>query len=214
MRGIRLRRLISRQKGLWLAALVGVGFALLLILLLSAALGPVLTELAGAEVERQVTEILNRAVECTLDSEGVAYADLVAVEKDQQGRVTLLSVDTVKLNSLRVQILEQMLEEVGELDSSALGVPLGALTGLPALSGWGPSVPVRVYAAAVPAAEFSNAFTAQGVNQTLHQIFLDMTVEVTLLLPGGKGNTSVSARVCLAETLLVGGVPQTYLSRP
>ena len=204
---------MGRQRGLWLAALVGVGFALLFILLVSAALGPVLTDLAGAEVERQVTAILNRAVERTLDAEGVAYADLVSMEKDQQGRVTLLSVNTVKLNALRVEILDQVLDEVGALDAAALGVPLGALTGLPALSGWGPSVPVRVYAAAVPAAEFTNAFTAQGVNQTLHQIFLDMTVEVTLLLPGGKGDAAVSARVCLAETLLVGEVPETYLQR-
>ena len=71
-----------------------------------------------------------------------------------------------------------------------------------------------VLTAAVPKAEFSNQFTAQGINQTLHQIMLDITVDVTLLIPGGRAETNVTAQVCVAETLLVGEVPDTYLGLP
>ena len=75
-------------------------------------------------------------------------------------------------------------------------------------------LPVGVLTAAVPKAEFSNQFTAQGINQTLHQIMLDITVDVTLLIPGGRAETNVTAQVCVAETLLVGEVPDTYLGLP
>lgn len=141
----------------------------------------------------------------------MAYADLVTVERDESGKVSLVAVDSVKLNSLRTQILEQVLEQVEGLDAQELGVPLGSLTGFATASDWGPVLPVGVLTAAVPKAEFSNQFTAQGINQTLHQIMLDVTVELTLLIPGGRTETSVTAQVCVAETLLVGEVPQTYL---
>ena len=138
----------------------------------------------------------------------------MTVERDESGKVSLLAVDSVKLNTLRTQILQEVLEQVEGLDAQELGVPLGSLTGFATASDWGPTLPVGVLTAAVPKAEFSNQFTAQGINQTLHQIMLDITVEVTLLIPGGRAETSVTAQVCVAETLLVGDVPDTYLGLP
>lgn len=203
-----------RGGGLLLAAAVGIGLALLVIWLLDAALRPAVTTLATVQAQNKITGIVNDAVTATLADQGVAYADLVTVERDESGKVSLLAVDSVKLNTLRAQILEEVLEQVEGLDAQELGVPLGSLTGFSTASDWGPTLPVGVLTAAVPKAEFSNRFTAQGINQTLHQIMLDITVEVTLLIPGGRAETSVTAQVCVAETLLVGEVPDTYLGLP
>ena len=74
--------------------------------------------------------------------------------------------------------------------------------------------PVRVLTAAVPAADFENVFTSAGINQTLHQVMLHIRVECTLLIPGGTVDTAVETRVCAAETLLVGQVPDAYLELP
>lgn len=204
----------GQGRGLLLAAAVGVGLALLVICLVDAALRPAVTTLASVQAENEITGIINDAVAATLADQGVAYSDLVTVERDESGKVSLLAVDSVKLNSLRTQILEQVLAEVEGLDAQELGVPLGSLTGFATASDWGPVLPVGVLTAAVPRAEFSNQFAAQGINQTLHQIMLDITVELTLLIPGGRTETSVTAQVCIAETLLVGEVPQTYLGLP
>lgn len=210
------RRSAHRRQGsgLLLAAVVGIGLALLVIWMVDAALRPAVTTLASVQAENEITGIVNDAVAATLADQGVAYADLVTVERDEGGKVSLLAVDSVKLNSLRTQILERVLEQVEGLDAQELGVPLGSLTGFATASDWGPVLPVGVLTAAVPKAEFSNQFTAQGINQTLHQIMLDVTVELTLLIPGGRTETSVTAQVCVAETLLVGEVPQTYLGLP
>ena len=210
----RPRRPVRRRPGrFWglLPAAVGVGLALLVIWAVDAALRPAVTTLAAARAENEITGIVNDAVTATLADQGVVYADLVNVERDGSGKVSMLAVDSVKLNTLRTQILQQVLEQVEGLDAQDLGVPLGSLTGFSTASDWGPVLPVGVLTAAVPRAEFTNQFVAQGINQTLHQIMLDITVEVTLLIPGGQAKTSVSAQVCVAETLLVGEVPQTYL---
>ena len=209
---IRLFRRRRRQyDGFLLAAAAGIGIAILVIALTDAALRPSITTLASVRAEQQVTSILNDAVEDTLEAQGLTYADLVTIEKDQQGRITLLTVDSLKLNRLRVEILERVLNEVTGLDTQDLGIRFGSLTGFATASGWGPVLPVQVLTAAVPQAVFSNRFTAQGINQTLHQIYLDVTVDITLLIPGGQSETTVSAQVCMAETLLLGQIPDTYL---
>ena len=207
-RRFRVRR---RGRGLAAAAAVGIALALLVIALADAALRPAVTTLATVQAQNKVTGIINDAVTATLAHQGVAYTDLVTVERDDSGKVSLLAVDSVKLNTLRTQILQEVLDQVEGLDAQELGVPLGSLTGFATASDWGPVLPVGVLTAAVPRAEFSNRFTAQGINQTLHQIMLDITVELTLLIPGGRAETTVTAQVCVAETLLVGEVPDTYL---
>lgn len=203
-----------RGRGLLLSALLGVGLALLVIAALDNALRPVVTTLAQAKTENVVTGIINDAVMETLSAEAVAYQDLVTLERDSSGQVALLSTNSAKMNALRTQILQMVLEKVDSLDSRDLGIPLGSITGLSTASDWGPDLPVQVLAAAAPTAEFRNVFTSEGINQTLHQVMLDVQVEITLLIPGGKTETQVSAEVCVAETLLLGQVPDTYLELP
>lgn len=217
IRAPRLRRrspAIRRGGRALLPALLGIGLALLVIAALDNALRPVVTTLAQAKTENVVTGIINEAVMETLSAEAVAYRDLVTLERDSMGQVTLLSTNSPKLNALRTQILQTVLEKVDALNSEDLGIPLGSITGLSTASDWGPELPVQVLAAATPAAEFRNVFTSEGINQTLHQVMLDVQVDITLLIPGGKTETQVSAEVCVAETLLLGQVPDTYLELP
>ena len=217
LRKPRVRRsepAIRRGRGLALSALLGVGLALLVIAALDNALRPIVTTLAQAKTENVVTGIINDAVIETLSAEAVAYQDLVTLERDSSGQVTLLSTNSAKLNALRTQILQTVLEKVDALNSEDLGIPLGSITGLSTASDWGPDLPVQVLATATPTAEFRNVFTSEGINQTLHQVMLDVQVKITLLIPGGKTDTQVNAEVCVAETLLLGQVPDTYLELP
>lgn len=202
-------------RGGWLpAALLGIGLALAVILLLDNALRPMVTALASAKAQNEVTGIINDAVEQTLADEAVAYRDLVTLEKDAAGQVSVLTTDSVGMNRLRTQILACILEQVEALDSQQLGVPLGALSGFAVASDWGPVLPVRVLTVATPRAVFRNQFTSAGINQTIHQVCLDVSVEVTLLIPGGTLDVPVEAQVAVAETLLVGEVPDSYLELP
>lgn len=204
----------ERGSGRLLALVIGVGLALAVIFLIDSALRPTLTALARARVENAVTRIVNDAVDGTLTSEAISYSDLVTLEKDAAGQVSVLAANTAQLNALRTEILGKVLAQVEQLDSQELGVPLGSLTGFATASDLGPVLPVRVLTAAVPTADFENVFTSTGINQTLHRIMLNVRVECTLLIPGGTVDTAVEAQVCAAETLLVGQVPDAYLELP
>ena len=204
----------ERGSGRLLALVIGVGLALAVIFLIDSALRPTLTALAQVRVENAFIRIVNDAVNGTLTSEAISYSDLVTLEKDAAGQVSVLATNTAQLNALRTEILDQVLTQVEQLDSQELGVPLGSLTGFATASDLGPVLPVRVLTAAVPTADFENVFTSAGINQTLHRIMLNVRVECTLLIPGGTVDTTVEAQVCAAETLLVGQVPDAYLELP
>jgi len=172
---------------------------------------PVLTILAQANAKNAVSRIVNDTVANTLSERAVAYQDIISLEKGNSGQITALTSNTTEMNRLRTEILSAVLAQIEELDSGELGVSLGELTGLVILSEKGPVLPVRVRSVGTAAAEFHSVFTSAGINQTYHQVMLDFSVDVTLLIPGGAIDAAVSTQVCVAETVLVGEVPQTFL---
>ena len=197
-----------------LSAALGIGLALVCIWAFDASIRPVLVDMATAKTRNVVTEIVNRSVEDSLAEQTLGYDDMVTLQTDSSGRITAMTTNTVQLNALRTEILGQVVEQVDDLDAEQLGIPLGNLTGLSSVSGWGPTVPVRVVAVAHSDAAFENTFSAAGINQTLHQVMLDITVTVRILIPGETVETVIDTRVCVAETVVVGEVTGTYLELP
>ncbi|MCQ4864193.1 sporulation protein YunB [Pseudoflavonifractor phocaeensis] len=196
---------------LMLSAVLGIGLALALIRAFDSSVRPMVTEMARTQVSNAVTRIVDTAVTDTLAEEAIAYSDMVTLQTDSAGRITALTSNSTEMNRLRTDIMNDIVSQVDSLGTPELGVPLGNLTGFSSLSGKGPLLPVRVLTLGTPEAAFSNVFTDAGINQTYHRVMLDVTVDITLLIPGGTVNTSVNTQVCVAETVLVGEVPQTYL---
>ena len=205
LRGPRPRRgpvvRAPRGWGVVLSTVLGVGLALCCIRGFDAQIRPVVTDMAQARANNAVTRIIDDTVNGTLSAQAVAYSDIVSLQKDDSGRITAMTTSTAKINALRTQIL----------DTEELGVPLGNLTGLVTASGRGPLLPVRILSVAAPEAAFRNVFTSAGINQTLHQVVLDVSVPIKLLIPGGTVETTVTAQVGVAETVIVGQVPDAYL---
>jgi len=195
-----------------LAAALGIGFALFLIHQFDAALRPQLVSLAETQARNQITRIADRAVTKALSDQSISYSDMVTVQAGQNGDITTLTTDTLRLNNLRGVVMDDIVSQVENLDERDLGVPLGALTGLDLLSAIGPRLPVQVLSVASAEASYRNDFTGAGINQTLHRVMLDVTVTAKLLLPGGIVETQVTTPVCIAETVIVGQVPEAYLN--
>lgn len=215
LRGPRPRRgpvvRAPRGWGVLLSVVLGVGLALCCIRAFDAQIRPVVTDMAQARANNAVTRIIDDVVNGTLSAQAVAYSDIVSLQKDDSGRITAMTTSTAKINALRTQIVDAIVEQVNSLDTGELGVPLGNLTGLVTASGRGPLVPVRILSVAAPEAAFRNVFTSAGINQTLHQVVLEVSVPIKLLIPGGTVETTVTAQVGVAETVIVGQVPDAYL---
>lgn len=205
----RWRRQTHHLRGFWglVTAFVGVGLALLFIVQFNARLRPILLELARTQTSNQITAAIDRAVA----EQAVAYSDLVTLERSENGDIVALTSNMARANVLRSQLLDTALTALDGLETMEIGVPLGTILDWDLLSGRGPDVHVRVLYTGTASAEFENEFTTAGINQTRHQIFFNVDAEIAVLLPGRQCRTNVCTRVCVAETVIVGKVPETYL---
>ena len=192
------------------------GFAILLALLallfylFFARLQPLMGELAVSRVSNCATKLVTAAVSDTVQSGAVDYDRLVTLEKDDSGKVTALKSNMAEFNRLQTIIDGEILDRLSEVPLSTLSVPLGTLTGITLLSGRGPSVSVQMQSVGSSTSKFENEFSSAGINQTKHRIVLNVDVRVSVLLPGIKTSTTVSNSYVIAETVIVGSVPDTY----
>ena len=209
MERLRYLRLTGRQRvGIWLTLLVLALLAAVVSLLWH--LKPVMTSMATARVSNLVNRIVSAAVNEAVENGSIDYQNFVIFEKDETGHITALRSNVAEVNRMQGQITDEILHRLSEVATSELEIPLGTLTGSALLAGRGPSLFVRMQAVGSASAAFRNQFTAAGINQTRHQIFLDVDVYMSLLLPGMKTSTRVSNEISVAETVIVGGVPDTY----
>ena len=209
MERLRYLRLTGRQR-------VGIWLTLLVLALLAAAvsllwhLKPVMTSMATARVSNLVNRIVSAAVNEAVENGDIDYQNFVIFEKDETGHITALRSNVAEVNRMQGQITDEILHRLSEVATSELEIPLGTLTGSALLAGRGPSLFVRMQAVGSASAAFRISFTAAGINQTRHQIFLDVDVYMSILLPGMKTSTRVSNEIAVAETVIVGSVPDTY----
>ncbi len=192
--------------------MLGVLLALLMIHTIHNALRTPLVALTESRIRNQIIHVAEEAVGEVLYRQGASYSDMVSLQTGKSGEITTLSTDTVQLNQLRNAVMEQVITQVEDLDAEELGIPLGLLTGWDLLSATGPKLPVRVLSVASASGNYRNDFISAGINQTLHRIFLDVTILVRVLLPGGIVETEVMVPISVAETVIIGQVPQTYLN--
>ena len=194
-------------RGLVLPILLGVGVAVLFIHMVNIRLGPILLELARTQTANHITTVVDTAVA----EQALSYNDLVMLERSENGDIVALTSNMAQANTLRAQLLEKALEALNGVEVMELEVPLGTVFDWDILSGLGPGVDARVVYTGTATAEFENEFSAAGINQTCHRIFFCINADISVLLPGQQLRTTVTTRVCIAETVIVGKVPETYL---
>ena len=173
-------------------------------------LAPIAQELIITQVDNQASDAINLAIAEQINEGEIAYDKIVVVEKDANGNVTAVRTNIAEVNRLKTSILRRLDSRLKNMSEEELSVPIGNVL-LPELfSGQGPFVPVRVLAVRTSDAVFRNSFTSAGINQTLHQITIDIHVVITVLTWSGTVEIAVDSAVLAAETVIVGTVPTTY----
>lgn len=193
---------------------IGIIAAVLMIGSLDAQLRPIVSELATAEVHNVFTSVMNDVVAETLEEGGWEYGDMVTVERDQNGQITSLRSNVVESNRLRTRVVEAVLAELEQLDIQSFDIALGSLFDFDIFSGRGPALRVRTMTVGSVSAQLDHIFVSAGINQTRHQITLKISVPVTILIASNAVKTEVTTSICIAETVIVGTVPDTYLQIP
>lgn len=186
-------------------------FSFVLILAFRSRYRDVIRELAETQVKNTTSDLTNDAIARQIADGIIQYDRIVFFEKDLDGKITALKTNMSEVNRLKTDILNIINDEILALDTSDIGIPLGSLFLPELLSGKGPVIPVHILSIRNSDASFSSNFVQAGINQTLHQLIMLVSVDVAILVLGQTGSFTITSEVVVAETVIVGDVPNTFL---
>lgn len=206
---IVLRRKKHRQR---FAAfcMIMILFLIVCIALTEMRIRPVLSAVAESRAKNIATEAVNDAVWQVLCEKDVQYESLVSLTKDENDKVTAISVDSVKLNTICAEIRRLITDYFKRLSEIQIGIPIGSLTGVDMLAGRGPSIHIGITLSGSAVTTIENDFQTAGINQTRHQMILTVNTKVYVIMQSGNFATEISNSIVVAETVIVGDVPEIY----
>lgn len=166
--------------------------------------------LAETQVKNTTSDLINDAIDKQIETGNIRYDRIIYFEKDLDGRITALKTNMSEVNRLKTDILNLINDEILALDTTDMTIPIGSLF-LPELfSGRGVGIPVQILSIRNSDGAFKSYFTEAGINQTLQQLTMEVSVDVAVLVLGKTESFTISSQVVVAETIIVGQVPDTF----
>lgn len=171
---------------------------------------PVIQSFCESKARYIALDATNKSVIENID--GITYEDLIKVERDENNKITSISANTMKLNKLATQISIDIKERISNIEQTEISVPLTSILEIKVLSGMGPKLKFKLIPSGNVAAVFKSEFEHTGINQTRHRIYIEVTTKVRFLSPISIESQEFVNQINIAETVLVGDIPESYYS--
>ena len=171
-----------------------------------------LAAVAEAKLRARAQEAADQAVLQTFAG-AASYDDLVTVSRNGAGEIESIAADTPTINRLARLAAQRMQSILSAACEEGIAIPLGAFTGIGAWAGFGPDVTMKIVSASAVTGRFFSSFTGAGINQTRHAIMLELTASLSVIIPGRSYDFTAASEVLVAESVLVGKVPEIYFGR-
>ena len=170
----------------------------------------VLISISEATIRSITTVAVNDAIYYTLN-DAVRYDDLISIARDEGGNVTSITTDSLKINRIARDTAYLSQENLTKMSAEGIMVPLGALTGIEALAGFGKKINIKIIPISNVECRFVSKFTQAGINQTLHSLYLELVADISIILPSKSTNLASTTEVLICESVISGKIPDTYL---
>lgn len=185
--------------------------AIITFYVITKAINPIINELCIDKAKNIATQISNE--EATLIMDKYAYDDLITIVRDNNGNIKMLQTNTKNINQILSDIPINMIERFEENNETYVYISSGSILGLKIFSAVGPKIHFKIANLGNVETKLESDFKAQGINQTLHRIYLILTCEVTILTPYDTIKQKIENQVLIAESVIVGTVPEFYLDK-
>lgn len=200
----------KKKKRIVLFIAVILGLSLFIVSYIERSFEPIIRTMAVSRSEVLLSQEIANEVNETMIESGLTYGDIVSFVLDKDGRINAMTTNIITANRLKSSLALSILTRITNVDGTELGIPIGNLTGISVLAGRGPEMRVKVIPIGSVQTELSSQFLSAGINQTRHRIIMEVTSNVDIILPSETVSTTVSVNVVIAETVIVGSVPDTY----
>ena len=139
-----------------------------------------------------------------------SYDELFTIEKDTNGNVTIIKSNVVPINEIISDVANKIQIELDNKGREDIEIALGSFTGFKLLAGRGPGIKIRISTIGNVETDLRSEFIAQGINQTLHRVYLEVKCNVSILTPFDNIESQITNQVLLIENVIVGNIPSTY----
>lgn len=205
----RRKRIKKRNHGVIIVTII---FCALFILYLYSA-NKILQNIGEAYAKSYGAESINSAVKISL-KDGVNYTDLITIDKDDSGNVSLMTTNSYKINQISQNVIETTKIILDSKLNNGAKVPILAFTGIPGLEGYGKPVDYKLLSISTVNCNFFGDFKSVGINQTLHSVFVRVVIEINVETFVKSKIILIESSIPICETVIVGKVPEIYLTRP
>ncbi len=165
-------------------------------------------------IELKAKAIATRAVNSSISDvvmNSIVYDDLINIVTDELGNISMIQANSLEINNLSKDLAQTTENKIEEYGKNGVSIALGSFTGIPFFVGLGPSIKLNVTPIGSVFSTFSSEFETAGVNQTIHRIYLNINANVGVVLPLYTKRFTTSQNVLIAESIIVGSVPEVYL---
>ena len=172
------------------------------------AINPILNRLCMDEAKNIATKISNEQASLIMNK--YKYEDIITILRDDNGNIKMLQTNIKSVNELTSDIPNNIVSALKSEENSNISIYLGSILGLKILSAQGPKINVRIANVGNVETSLESQFVEQGINQTLHRIYLEIVCEVSILTPYDTISEKITNQVLIAESVIVGNVPDAY----
>lgn len=172
------------------------------------AIDPIIKRQCSNQAKSIATKISNE--QATIVMENYKYEDLAVVIKDNDGKIQMVKLNIIPVNEIISDVAIKIQDELNNTENANFGIRLGSFFGIKLLSGMGPNIKIRMSTIGNVETDLKSEFKEAGINQTLHQIYLDITCNVSILTPYNSATEQIKNQILIAESIIVGEIPNSY----
>lgn len=170
-------------------------------------IAPTVLLVADSEMQAKTLDVINKNI-VEVYSEKFNYEDLIDIDKDNDGNINMLRANTIKLNDLATEVAIKSQQDIKEIGSIGVKMPIGYITNNNIMSYWGPSITVKMEPVGRVEVDYESVFESAGINQTRHKIFVNVKTNLKIILPLQYKDVEVVNKIPVADTVIVGKVPE------
>lgn len=172
---------------------------------------PIMLNIGEIKIKSEAIRIMNEE-SVNVYSESFKYDDIIDIEKDTDGNITMIRADTVKQNYLASQVVLKCDERLSELEDLGVKIPLGYLSNNVMFYNMGPKITVKMQQVGNITTSYESEFESAGINQTRHKIYLNLTTTMRVIVPFNSRDVEVTSQIPISDTIIVGKIPETAIN--
>lgn len=206
-----MRKKKNKRKKVFITIIILLVLSIYGFILVDKNIKPTVLAVSEVQARKTATQAINEAVKNKIKDD-IKYKDLIFVNYDKDGKVTMMQANTIMMNSIASDVALEVQENIRKITTKQIKIPLGNALNSNLIKG--PDINITIVPQGTVTVDFTTEFIESGINQTIHKVYLIIVTDVRVIVPLASDIVRIVTNIPVAETIIVGDVPDSYIFVP